>query len=54
MVPSIEVLCHDETQDAVDLALRAIAHVLQQRYKLDLAEHVLSGSGMGRLSQRTH
>ena len=27
MVPSIEVLCHDETQDAVDLALRAISHV---------------------------
>ena len=41
MVPSIKVLCHDETQEAVDLALRAIAHVLQQRHKLDLAEHVL-------------
>ena len=41
MLPSIEVLCHDGTQDAVDLALRAIAYVSQQRHKLDLAEHVL-------------
>ena len=51
MVPSIEVLCHVETQDAVDLALRAISHVLQQRHKLVLAEHVLEWFWDGKSSQ---
>ena len=41
IIPGVDCVCHDETSEAVDLALQSLAHVLTQHYGLNLADLVL-------------
>ena len=40
MIPVIQCICHQETKEVVDLTLKALIHLLQQRHGINLVDFV--------------
>ena len=40
MIPVIQCICHHETKEVVDLTLKALIHLLQQRHGINLVDFV--------------